>query len=124
MSKLQSKNIPARVIDVQAFQIEGDRIKVQTIVNKKDIDWDINRPEFEAFCDQNELREWEYDRAGNEGYPDYAVHGEYSWQEIYDGFEIMGEFIQKYITHLYDMQAMDIETPLKKILSSHKKIAI
>lgn len=122
MSKLSKK------IEVDEFILDlpNDRIAAFVIVDDQEdyTEFSINQQEFETFCDQYDLREYEVNIPGNDTAPERDVVCSLSWVDIYDGREEMYKFLKAYITNLYDMEAMNIEAPLKHILSTHKSIAI
>ncbi len=110
-------------IHIDNFKIEENQIIAYAIVNGKDIDFYIAKEEFELFCDNNELREYERHYAGDEIGLDRDVVCQYSWPEIYDSYAILEKWLQFYIQALYEAEELDIETPIKKIISSRSKIA-
>jgi hypothetical protein len=91
-------------------------IKASCIIDSIDKDFVIDRAEFEVWCDEHELRDYERDIYSNHG--EYAGTGmlRHEWADLYDDHTYMYELLKMYIQHLYDMNTMDIETPIKKIL--------
>jgi hypothetical protein len=103
-------------IHIDNYKVEsGSRIMAYTLIDGQDIDFCINKEEFEAFCDEHELRYWEHQIYNYEKEDFDEFSGTEDWTDIYDGPEFMRKFIKSYIQHLYDMDAMDIEKAIKKI---------
>lgn len=105
-------------IHIDNFKIEENQIIAYAIVNGKDVDFYIAKEEFELFCDNNELREYERNYAGDEIGLEIDVVCKYSWQEVYDSYAILEKWLTHYIQALYDAEELDIEIPLKKILKT------
>jgi len=109
MTKLSKK------IYIDDFRITSVGIEAFCLIDDESVDFNINQADFEKFCDDNEMRDW-----NNDSYSFYSGcvmedNGTTPWEDIYAGRDKMYDFLKAYITHLYDMEAMDIETPLKKI---------
>jgi hypothetical protein len=102
----------SRKIEIDNFRITSVGIEAYCLIDGESVDFNINQDEFETFCDDSEMREWENDSDEDYGVP---CSGITLWSEIYSGRQEMYKFLHAYITNLYDMEAMDIETPLKKI---------
>ena len=112
-------------IFIDSYKLEEKQIIAYTIVADQDVDFHIDRKEFEDWCDLHELRNW-----NNDSYSHYMEmwsedNGTIPWEDIYNGtgdFEDnIYDFLKKYIQNLYDMDAMDIETPIAEITGQHKK---
>jgi hypothetical protein len=114
--------VPKLQIHIDNFTVTPDQILVYTIIFGKNIDWNINRQEFEAWADDNELRDYEVNIPSNEDGLERDVMCTRSWADVYDSYSIAEDFLREYIQFLYEQDAMDIEKPIKKILSTHKTI--
>ena len=104
-------------IIVDSFEVKDlTSIIAYCLIDGVDKNFLIDRANFEYFIDEHELRDYE---------KDIYIHGEYAgtgmlrheWAELYDDHTYMYDLIKMYIQNLYDMKAMDIESPIKKILS-------
>ena len=106
MTKLSPK------VYIDNFRITSVGIEAFCLIDDESKDFNINQEDFETWCDKNEMREWESDTDSEYGVP---CSGITTWSEIYAGRSEMYKFLKAYIENLYIMEAMDIETPLKKI---------
>ncbi len=104
-------------IHVDNFKVSDTIIEAFTLVDGKDIDFNINRADFEEFCDKHSMRDWSRLQHNAFCGVDDDFEGTDTWEEIYAGWEKMVAFLKDYIQHLYDDEKMDIETPLKNILN-------
>lgn len=124
MTKIQSKPVPAPTVYVDNFELKDIQIIAYTLIDGKPVDFSINRDEFEKWCDENELRDYERNIPGNEGLPERDVMCQHSWLDIYDGYELMEQFLKAYIEDLYFQESLDFQPALNTILASHKNVAI
>lgn len=117
MANLQPKIQIERIKDVDTFDT---MIDVIVFVDGEETHFNINRDEFETFCDTHELRDFE-NNIWNHRLEDFDTEsGTTPWATIYEGREKLTELLKGYIENVHAMDAMDIQTPIKKILSSHK----
>lgn len=113
--------LPDVSIDHFTLDLSHDRITAYVAVEGEEeaVIFSINQGDFEKFCDDNELRDYEVNLSYG-GLCEADVTCTHSWPEVYDGYELMEKFLKQYIEFSYEQEAMNIEAPLKNILSSHK----
>ena len=121
-------NTPSKAISATKLQIIIDSHKVEnfkilayTLINGEEIDWDINREDFETWSDDNDLRTWynyRYNYMTDDLDEDFGIA---DWSDVYADYEMVEKLLTQYIQFLYDQEALDIETPIAKITSTHKK---
>ena len=123
MTKIIAKPVP-RKIWIDSFRITSSGIEAYTLINDESVDFHINESDFEKWCDDNEMRDYEVNISATETGLERDIMCTMSWEEVYRGYEEMEKFLKAYISFLYDQADLDIETPLKQILSTHKAAAI
>lgn len=87
-------------IHIDSFRVLEDKIDAYAIVDEIDVDFSINKADFEDWCDTHDLSEG------------------YEWYQIYADWQTLERLLKLYIMDLYDQEAMDIETPVAKILKT------
>jgi len=102
---------------IDNLKIEKNQIIAYCLVNDKEVDFYIGKEEFELFCDNNELREYERHYAGDEIGLERDQVCKYTWAEVYDSYAVVEKWLKLYIEALY-IDEVDIEIPLKKILKT------
>lgn len=99
--------MPKLNIYIDNFILADSIINAYTIVDGNSIDFSINRDEFETFCDDREFRNWNNDTyTGWGGWNEN--NGTTPWEDIYEGFEQVYDFLQDYIQHLYATEPASI----------------
>ncbi len=110
----------AKVQRISSFGVHGDVILVFAVVDGKLVEFNINRQEFETYCDEKEMRYWDtliYSGSSDEM---EEVKEPDSWEKIYSGHEAMLRFLVMYIQAVYDAEEMDIEAVLNNLFSPNK----
>lgn len=112
MTNLQKK------VYIDNFRLVSSGIEAFCLIDGESVDFHINTGDFETFCDDNELRFYEVNIPGNDLHMERDLLCQHSWPDIYEGYELMVQFLKAYIEYLYDQEKWDIGTPLKQILNS------
>ena len=93
-----TKITPEVYIDNFSLDLANSRIIAYTLIDGKDVDFNINQETFEIWADNNEMREYELNSP--------------SWSEVYNDSIILSKFLKHYIEFLYEQDALIIKIKL------------